>query len=109
MQVLHQLDRIALDLEATHPADIPFQDYCEELQHLFQELLMLERSGTANGEPGCRDAGWARLVASAERRLERAVSLGQVVDVAERRAVLKQATMELHFIADYLSPSEQAS
>ena len=108
MHVLHHLDRIALDLEATHPAEIPFQDYSDELQLLFRELLMVGKSGTAVGEPLC-EVIWSRLVASAERRLDLVLSARHLPDVMERRAVLKQATMDLHFIADYLCPSRQAS
>ncbi len=108
MHVLHHLDRIALDLEATHPAEIPFQDYSDELQLLFRELLMVGKSASA-GEPLRCEVIWSRLVASAERRLELVVSARYLSDVLERRAALKQATMDLHFIADYLCPSRQAS
>jgi hypothetical protein len=108
MHVLHQLDRIALDLETTHPADIPFQDYREELRHLFQELLELEQRAIDDGTADTCQETWTRLVDSARAGLERAGFLGADGDVAERRAVLKQATMELHFIADFLSPEKRA-
>jgi hypothetical protein len=108
MHVLYQLDRIALDLETTHPADIPFQDYREELRHLFHELLELEQRAKDDGTAdGCVET-WARLVTSARAGLERAGFVGADGDVDERRAVLKQATMELHFIADFLTASELA-